>query len=158
MLNKIIFKISKFMFIFLHPKTKFGKNINIRKGLTISQSKDAKIIVGDGCFFNNYCSINAKEQVNIGDNCIFGENVKIYDHNHSFNKKNELIKNQGYSVASINIGNNCWIGSNVCILKGVSIGDNVVIGAGSIINKDIPSNVIVRQDRNLLYEKIKYEE
>lgn len=158
MLNNIIFKLNKCICLFSNPRTKFGKNINIRKKLTITQAKSAKIIIGDGCFFNNYCSINAKKEIKIGNNCIFGENVKIYDHNHIFDKKNELIKNQGYSIASISIGNNCWIGSNVCILKGASIGDNVVIGAGCIINENIPSNVIVRQEKKVVYENIIYKE
>jgi putative thiogalactoside transacetylase len=42
----------------------------------------------------------------------------------------------------IKVGNNVWIGGNVCVMPGVTIGDNVVIGAGSVVNKDIPSNVV----------------
>ena len=56
---------------------------------------------------------------------------------------------QGYNTAPIKIGHDCWIGSNVVILKGVTIGDNVIVGAGCIIKEDIPNNMIVRGDIKL---------
>ena len=52
-------------------------------------------------------------------------------------------RNKGLEYAKpIKVGNNVWFGGNVCVLPGVTIGDNVVIGAGSVVNKDIPSNVV----------------
>ena len=52
-------------------------------------------------------------------------------------------RNKGLEYAKpIKVGNNVWIGGNVCVMPGVTIGDNVVIGAGSVVNKDIPSNVV----------------
>lgn len=110
--------------------------------------------IGDNVFFNNYCSINAKDSITIGNDTIFGENVRIYDHNHTFSEKDILIRYQGYTVAPIIIGNNCWICSNVIILKGVTIGDNVVIGAGCVISTDIPSNSICRNKQQQEYEVI----
>lgn len=98
---------------------------------------NAKIFVGKNCFFNNDCSIAANEMICIGDNNLFGENVKIYDHNHKFDK-DSLIKSQGYSNSSVTIGDNCWIGSNVVILKGTIIENNCVIGAGCIVSGIIP--------------------
>ncbi|WP_455266069.1 DapH/DapD/GlmU-related protein [Phascolarctobacterium sp.] len=55
----------------------------------------------------------------------------------------------------MHIGSHCWVGSNVVILKGVTIGDNCVIGAGCVITEDIPSNSIVTMDRKLLIKSIK---
>ncbi len=158
MLKKIIYKLNKVLILSFNPKVKFGKKINFRIGFNITKSKKAKIVIGEGCFFNRNCSINAKKSIVIGNDCIFGENVKIYDHNHVFNIKDKKIKDQGYSIGCIAIGNNCWIGSNVIILKGVSIGDNVVIAAGSIINRDIPSNTVVRVNQTLYLEEIRFKE
>ena len=109
--------------------------------------------MGSHIFFNNYCSLNALNEIEIGNDCIFGENVKIYDHNHKFNN-DKLFRESGYSIGKVKIGNNCWIGSNVTILKNSEIGDNCVIAAGSIINEKIESNTLVSMDRKLIKEKI----
>ena len=76
---------------------------------------------------------------------VFGENVKIYDHNHRFKDVNRSIKSQGYTIGGVTIGRHCWLGSNVVVLKGSVIGDNCVIGAGVVVNGCIPSGTIIRQ-------------
>lgn len=91
--------------------------------------------------------------ITIGTGTIFGENVKIYDHNHCYKDIEIPIKNQGYSSKPINIGKHCWIGSNVVILKGVTIGDNSVIGVGCIIYKDVPSGSILLNRQSLIIRK-----
>ena len=105
--------------------------------------------IGKHCFFNNYCTLASRAGITIGDGSIFGENVKIYDHNHCYKDTNVPIKDQGYTSAPIMIGKHCWIGSNVIILKGVTIGDNCVIGAGCTIYKDVPDNSVVINQQNL---------
>lgn len=130
-----------------------GKKFQFRKGFSLGIEDQGHIEIGDDCFFNNYCSIVSQGNVKIGDGSIFGENVKIYDHNHRFNDLTKPIKVQGYSVGTVEIGKHCWIGSNVTILKGAKIGDNCVIGAGSIINGIIESGMIVKPSNK--YEKIK---
>lgn len=133
----------------------FGKKVTFRKALSIVIEKNGKIIIGNGVFFNNYCSLNSLCRIKIGDNSIFGENVKLYDHDHVFKFKNELIKNQGYKLGEISIGSNCWIGSNVIILKSVSIGNNCVIGAGEVVKKNVPNNSILK---NGIIKKIMFVE
>lgn len=129
-------------------KVTFGKHATFRKNFNISIEGSGEVIIGDNCFFNNDCSLNALERIVIGDDTIFGESVKIYDHNHRFMEFNKKIMSQGYNKAAVIIGKDCWIGSNVVILKGVTIGDNSIIGAGSIITKNIPEGSIVKT-RNL---------
>lgn len=149
-IKKIFFK------IIYSTHIKFGKRTTFRKGLSVAIEDGGTIIIGNNNFFNNYCSLNCKKSIKIGDNCIFGENVKIYDHNHKFNKTNLLIKEQGYKVDDVKIGKNCWIGSNVVILKGVTIGNNVVIGAGCVVRKNVEDNMILRNNENYVMEKIMY--
>jgi len=79
----------------------------------------------------------------VGNNTIFGEGVRLYDHNHEFYDKGKLIINQGMKYGSIVIGDNCWIGSNTVILPNVTIGNNVVIGANNLIYKSIPSDTVI---------------
>lgn len=71
-------------------KALFGSRFSVGRGTTFRRffnvylEKGAVIKIGKACFFNHGCSINALEKIEIGDECIFGENVKIYDHNHRF--------------------------------------------------------------------------
>jgi acetyltransferase-like isoleucine patch superfamily enzyme len=116
---------------------------------------DSELTIGKRVFFNNYCSINCLDKIEIGDDTIFGEGVKLYDHNHLIEKGiNIHIEKEKYSKSPIKIGRNCWLGSNVVILKGVTIGDNSVIGAGCVIHKSIPSNTIVKNNQTLIYESL----
>ena len=117
-----------------------NKNIQFRDFCTIRSGTNSSLLIGKNVFFNNNCSINCLQNIQIGDDCQFGESLKMYDYNHKYQDKSLPIKTQGYSLGSIKIGNNCWVGSNVVILKGVEIGDNVIIGAGCIVYKSIPSN------------------
>lgn len=141
-----------FYSLIFRGKVKFGKGFTFRKGFNLSIEGNGNIEIGTKCFFNNYCSINSLDKISIGDNSIFGENVKLYDHNHRFADISKGIMEQGYTSEPIIIGKNCWIGSNVTILRGVTIGDNVIVGAGCLINKDIPCNTIVKNQNSLLFE------
>lgn len=115
-----------------------GSKLRVRYGVVFNVSS-GKLKIGDGCFFNNYCSINCHHEVIIGDNVLFGEGVKIYDHDHVFTADYGVDKSK-FKTSKVDIGNNVWLGSNAIILKGVSIGDNVVIAAGSIVTKNVPAS------------------
>lgn len=158
MIIKVVNKIKQ-MITRLLIKINYGKQISIgkkfsfRRGISIQLGKNAKVKIGNNVFMNNYCSINSLDYIEIGDDCIFGEGVKLYDHNHVFNE-NRLIRESGFKTSKITIGNNCWIGSDVIILKNAKIGNNCVIGAGCIINEKIDDNSIVKMDRNINCIKI----
>lgn len=129
----------------------FSFDLSFRNGFHLVIEKSGRITIGKNVFFNNYCTIASLSSISIDDGTIFGENVKIYDHNHCYKDTDKLIKDQGYTTAPISIGKHCWIGSNVVILKGVTIGDNCVIGAGCVIHKDIPSGSVVVNKQELLF-------
>lgn len=133
-------------------KLVIGKHFTFRKGFSLMIDKHGEVVIGNDVFFNNYCSLNANECITIGDGTIFGENVKVYDHNHCYNNPNVPIKNQGFTVAPVSIGKHCWIASNVVILKGVTIGDNCVIGAGCIVYKDVAAGSVVVNKQELNYK------
>lgn len=130
-----------------------GRNTYFYPRTHIVIDSKGKIVIGENCFFNCNCSINSMLRIEIGDDCIFGENVCIYDHNHQYKKENIEIRKQGFDKKKVLIGNNCWIGSNVTILAGVQIGNNVVIGAGVVVTKSIPDNSVVVSSNKITYLK-----
>ena len=130
-------------------KVFISESVVFREYCNILVSNEANLIISNGVFFNNYCSINCLNKIVIGDNSIFGEGVKIYDHNHKYEINPIKIEKGDFTSASISIGKNCWIGSNVTILKGVTIGDNVIIGANCLIYKSISDNSIVKHIESL---------
>lgn len=145
-INTLLYKV-KLKVLYQNRVTYQG--LRIRGTLSVCLEDDARVEIG-GAFFNRGCSLNAHKMIRIGDDCIFGENVKIYDHNHLYNRSDVPISQQGFSIGEIVIGNNCWIGSNVTILRGVTIGDNVIIGANCLIYKDIPANTVVKLGNALI--------
>lgn len=112
-----------------------------------------KVEIGKGVFFNRNCLIVCRENVVIEDNCIFGPNVVIYDHNHLI-LDGKVDKNR-YNSEAVVIGEGCWIGADVIILKGTHIGKRTIIGAGTIVSGNIPSDTIVTQNRELCFTPIK---
>ena len=110
-----------------------------------------KLILHDGVFINNSCSFNCMERIEVGNGTMMGEGVRFYDHDHVYTA--EKIEKWQWTTAPIRVGRDCWIGSNVTILKGVTIGDNTIIGAGCLIRNDIPANSVVYNDGNLVVKE-----
>ena len=101
---------------------------------------------GKHCYFGDYVYANFNltmvddGNIYVGDRVMFGPNVVLATPNHPIN-----IRLRAHSLQynkEIHIGNNVWIGANVVVVPGVTIGDNSVIGAGSVVTKDIPANVV----------------
>lgn len=103
--------------------TDFGKNITVRKNV----------------FINACCHFQDQGGITLGDNCLVGHNVVFATLNHGFAPE----ERQSMLPAPIVVGRNVWIGSNSTILQGVTIGDNSIIAAGSVVTKDVPANAIV---------------
>ncbi len=97
------------------------------------------IEIGENVFINSNSMIVSRERIKIGNNVSIGPNVCIYDHNHA----DERVKTKGEII----IGDKTWIGANSVILKGVCVGENVIIGAGSIVTESVPDNSVLIQKR-----------
>ena len=95
---------------------------------------------GNGVYANFNLTMVDDCDIFVGNNVMFGPNVTVSAGTHPIHP--ELRSKQAQYNIPIHIGNNVWIGANSVILPGVNIGDNSVIGAGSIVTKDIPSNVV----------------
>lgn len=108
--------------------------------LISTQGYGAKILIGNKCGFSG-TAIAARELIEIGDNTLCGANVTITDFDwHQVNPKLRQSNKDGAIGIPIRIGQNVWIGMNSIVLKGVKIGDNSVIAAGSVVTHSIPCN------------------
>ena len=95
---------------------------------------------GKGVYANFGLTLVDDTHIYVGDYTLFGPNVVVAAAGHPILPE---LREQAYQYnAAVHIGRNCWIGAGVVIVPGVTIGDNVVIGAGSVVTKDIPSNVV----------------
>ena len=106
-------------------------------------NNDIKLIIGSGCNIGEFCHITAANKIVIGNGVLTGRWVTISDNSHgNTDSKEELMippqKRIVESKGQVNIGNNVWIGDKVTVLAGVSIGDGAVVGANSVVTKDIP--------------------
>lgn len=100
--------------------------------------------IGDNTSIGPYTTIFATFQVKIGKNCLISSNCGISSYNHiqnSLNRRKDEPNDANVSKPVI-IGDNVWIGMNSCILPGVTIGDNSIIGAGSVVTKNVPANEV----------------
>lgn len=98
-----------------------------------------EITIGNNVFINRNVNIVSRDKINIGSNTMIGPNVIIFDHNHNDSR----VKDK----APVTIGENVWIGGNTSILKGVTIGNNAIIAAGSVVTKDVNDGEVFIQKR-----------
>ena len=126
------------------------------------------ITVGENFYANVGCVMLDVAKITIGSNVMFGPNVSIYTAGHPIHPDS---RNSGYEYGiAVTIGDNVWIGGNCVILPGVNVGNDVVIGAGSVVTKDIPDRVcaagnpcrvireITEEDRPYYYKKRRFDD
>lgn len=117
---------------------KTGENICIEPDFWCDYGYN--IEVGENFYSNHHLVILDCAKVKFGDNVFIGPNCGFYTASHPLDAKQ---RNEGLESAHpITVGDNVWFGGNVVVLPGVSIGNNAVIGAGSVVTKDIPNNVV----------------
>lgn len=115
----------------------------------IDTTNTAKLIIGKNCKIGDYVHIAAGDSIKIGENCLFASKIYISDISHG----DYSINSSGSDPSTppderplvtnpVSIGNNVWLGDNVCVLPGVNIGHGVIVGANSVVNRDIPDNCI----------------
>jgi maltose O-acetyltransferase len=118
-----------------------------------TRTNDSVINIGNNVLTNNNLKIIARGTVDIGDDCLIGENVTIMDHNAHGVKPSERRTSAG-TVKDVIIGKNVWIGNNVTILPGSIIGDNCILAVGCVVKGNIPANVIVQGNPGVIVKNI----
>jgi len=98
--------------------------------------------VGPGSFINAYLQVISAGNIRIGENTFVGPNCQLYTANHHVTSK--VLRREAWQYDSpVTIGDDCWLGGMVIVLPGITIGDGVVIGAGSVVTKDVPNNCLI---------------
>jgi acetyltransferase-like isoleucine patch superfamily enzyme len=124
----------------------FGNNVNAwshaEKNVLITFTPDARIIIGDDCRLNG-AGIQAYRQVRIGPRCILSSTIMVDTDFHPLDPSRRHDHDAPVVCAPITIGENVWVAGQTAILKGVTIGDNSVVGFRAVVTKDVPPNVVV---------------
>ena len=114
---------------------KIGGNFILNREVIIECPKN--IIVGDNVGVNARCWISGGGGIKIGNNVLIGPGVKIITSNHNYSDTTRPLRNQGDEFKPVSIGDDSWIGAGVIILPGVHVGNNIVVGAGSVVTKSL---------------------
>ena len=124
----------------------FLGSANIGRYVLINVYEACNLIIGDRVYLGDFSIVRgARCEIHIGDDCIIGQSVQIIATNHKFLDKNILVKDQDIDIVKngISIGNDCWIGAGACILPGVCIGCGAIIGAHSVVTRNVEPYAVV---------------
>jgi acetyltransferase-like isoleucine patch superfamily enzyme len=137
-------------FICPHVTLEIGRHATLRIGRWAWIGHGSKIRVHEGevsigakTVIGQDCTISAYQHVSIGRECIIADRVMLIDFDHGVTEVERPIRLQGIYKRDVHVGHNVWIGYGACILRGVSVGDNSVIGTSSVVTKYVPENAVV---------------
>jgi acetyltransferase-like isoleucine patch superfamily enzyme len=117
-------------------RVRLGKSVFLDKGV-ILEAWDGYLHIGNRVYIGCYSVIIGSGGVKIGSNVLMGAHCVITSANHRFSDRNIIIWEQGMSPGQVTIGEDVWLGANVKVMPGVSIGNGAVVGAGSVVTKNI---------------------
>jgi len=121
---------------------RFGRFVWIGDGTKI-RCHEGVVEIEEKTVMGQECTISAYQRVRIGEQCVIADRAMFIDFDHGIVEVERPIRLQGIYKRDVEVGNNVWIGYGACILRGVSVGDNSVIGTNSVVTKDVPANAIV---------------
>lgn len=99
--------------------------------------------IGAKSVLGQECTISAYQRVRIGEQCVIADRAMFIDFDHGVVEVERPIRQQGIYKRDVEVGSNVWIGYGACILRGVRVGDNSIVGTNSVVTKDVPANAVV---------------
>jgi acetyltransferase-like isoleucine patch superfamily enzyme len=120
----------------------FGRFVWIGHGTKI-RCHQGVVEIGPKTVMGQECTISAYRRVRIGEQCVIADRAMFIDFDHGVVEVERPIRVQGIYKRDVVVGSNVWIGYGACILRGVRVGDNSIVGTNSVVTRDVPANAIV---------------
>jgi acetyltransferase-like isoleucine patch superfamily enzyme len=123
-------------------RVRFGRFVWIGDGSKI-RCHEGMVEIGEKTVIGQECTISAYQRVRIGEQCVIADRAMFIDFDHGVVEVDRPIRVQGIYKRDVEVGSNVWIGYGACILRGVRVGDNSIIGTNAVVTKDVPANAVV---------------
>jgi acetyltransferase-like isoleucine patch superfamily enzyme len=123
-------------------RVEFGRFVWIGDGTKI-RCHEGRVEIGRKTVMGQECTISAYQRVRIGEQCVIADRAMFIDFDHGVVEVERPIRMQGIYKRDVEVGSNVWIGYGACILRGVRVGDNSIVGTNSVVTKDVPANAVV---------------
>jgi acetyltransferase-like isoleucine patch superfamily enzyme len=123
-------------------QVRFGRFVWIGDGSKI-RCHEGTVEIGQKTVMGQECTISAYQRVRIGEQCVIADRAMFIDFDHGVVEVERPIRVQGIYKRDVEVGSNVWIGYGACILRGVRVGDNAIVGTNSVVTKDVPANAVV---------------
>jgi acetyltransferase-like isoleucine patch superfamily enzyme len=123
-------------------EVRFGRFVWLGDGTKI-RCHEGVVDIGDKTVFGQECTISAYQRVRIGEQCVIADRAMFIDFDHGVVEVERPIRQQGIYKRDLIVGSNVWVGYGACLLRGVRIGDNAIIGSNSVVTRDVPANAVV---------------
>jgi acetyltransferase-like isoleucine patch superfamily enzyme len=104
---------------------------------------EGEVRIGAKTVIGQECTISAFQHITIGRECIVADRVMLIDFDHGVVEVERPIRLQGIYKRDVDVAHNVWIGYGACILRGVAVGENSVIGTSAVVTRDVPANAVV---------------
>jgi acetyltransferase-like isoleucine patch superfamily enzyme len=125
-----------------HGQIRFGRFVWVGDGTKI-RCHEGVVEIGAKTVFGQECTVSAYQRVRIGEQCVIADRAMFIDFDHGVVEVERPIRQQGIYKRDVEVGSNVWIGYGACVLRGVRVGDNSVIGTNAVVTKDVPANAVV---------------
>ena len=123
-------------------RVEFGRFVWIGDGTKI-RCHEGVVEIGSKTVMGQECTISAYQRVRIGEQCVIADRAMFIDFDHGVVEVERSIREQGIYKRDVEVGSNVWIGYGACVLRGVRVGDNSIVGTNSVVTKDVPANAVV---------------
>ncbi len=121
---------------------RFGRFVWVGDGTKI-RCHEGVVEIGAKTVIGQECTISAYRRVRIGEQCVIADRAMFIDFDHGVVEVERPIRLQGIYMRDVAVGSNVWVGYGACVLRGVKVGDNAILGTSTVVTRDIPANAVV---------------